>query len=233
MSSANSTIHDSKVLPQFNNFDFGEELTALNMYHLIGKIDPIILEIGANCGQSTLTFTEQMPNATIYCFEPDPRAISKFKRIIHQPNVHLIEAAVGANSGYVMFNQSSGAEHIDPNGWDHSGSIRKPKSHLQLWPGIKFEKQIPVPLIKLDDWARQSNIHQVDFIWADVQGAESDLILGALEILRNTRFFYTEYADDEQYEGQINFHTLSMLLQSHGFNILHKFPHDVLFHRVN
>ena len=68
MSSANSTIHDSKVLPQFNNFDFGEELTALNMYHLIGKLDPIILEIGANCGQSTLTFMEQMPNATIYCF---------------------------------------------------------------------------------------------------------------------------------------------------------------------
>jgi FkbM family methyltransferase len=211
------------------DFDFGHELTALHMYHLIGKHSPVILEIGANCGQSTVTFIEQMPNATIYCFEPDPRAIAKFKRLIQYPNVHLIEAAVGADSGFVMFNQSSGAEHIDPLGWDHSGSIRKPKTHLDAFPGVKFEKQIPVPLIKLDDWTKENQIGEIDFIWADVQGAESDLILGAKETLRQTHFFYTEFNDDEQYEGQINFDTLSELMREIGFIIFHKYTNDVLF----
>ena len=136
------------IIPQqtakflLNDFEFGLELTALHMYHLIGKLNPTILEIGANCGQSTATFIQQMPNATVYCFEPDPRAISKFKLMIQHPNVRLIEAAVGANSGHVMFHQSSGAEHIDPAGWDHSGSIRKPKTHLDVWPWVKFERQI-------------------------------------------------------------------------------------------
>ena len=229
----NTTIPEHTANSLLQEFDFGEELTALHMYHLIGKHNPVILEIGANCGQSTVTFMEQMPNATVYCFEPDPRAISKFKRMIQHPNVHLIEAAVGANSGHVMFNQSSGAEHIDPAGWDHSGSIRKPKTHLEAFPGVKFEKQIPVPLIKLDDWAQEHQIGEVDFIWADVQGAESDLILGSVDTLLKTRYFYTEYSDDEQYEGQINLNTLTTLLNNIGLHLLHKYPHDVLFQNAN
>ena len=223
----NTTIPEHTANSLMQEFDFGEELTALHMYHLIGKHNPVILEIGANCGQSTVTFTEQMPNATVYCFEPDPRAISKFKRMIQHPNVHLIEAAVGANSGHVMFNQSSGAEHIDPAGWDHSGSIRKPKTHLEVWPWVKFEHQIPVPLLRLDDWAVDNHINDVDFIWADVQGAESDLLIGAQKILNRTRFFYTEFSDEEWYEGQINFVTLCALLP--GFTLLHKYSHDALF----
>jgi FkbM family methyltransferase len=229
----NTTMPELNPKSFAEDFDFGDELTALHMYHLIGKHSPVILEIGANCGQSTVTFIEQMPSATVYCFEPDPRAISKFKRLIQHPNVHLIEAAVGANSGHVMFHQSSGAEHIDPAGWDHSGSIRKPKTHLDAFPGVKFEKQIPVPLIKLDDWTQKHQIGNVDFIWADVQGAESDLILGAIDTLLKTRYFYTEYSDDEQYEGQINFSNLSLLLNRVGFDILHKYKHDVLFHNIN
>lgn len=229
----NTTIPEHTANSLMQEFDFGEELTALHMYHLIGKHNPVILEIGANCGQSTVTFMEQMPNATVYCFEPDPRAISKFKRMIQHPNVHLIEAAVGANSGHVMFNQSSGAEHIDPAGWDHSGSIRKPKTHLEAFPGVKFEKQIPVPLIKLDDWAQEHQIGEVDFIWADVQGAESDLILGAQETLLRTHYFYTEFSDDEQYEGQINFQTLNSLMMNLGFALLHKYKNDALFNRID
>lgn len=228
----NTSTIEPDAISLLSDFDFGEDLTAFHMYNLIGKHSPVILEIGANCGQSTVTFMEHMPDATVHCFEPDPRAIAKFKAMIQHPNVHLIEAAVGANSGFVMFNQSSGAEHIDPAGWDHSGSIRKPKSHLQTFPGVKFEKQIPVPLIKLDDWTKENQIGDVDFIWADVQGAESDLILGAQETLSRTRYFYTEFSDDEQYEGQINFATLNSLMLSMGFKLLHKYPNDALFVRA-
>lgn len=229
----NTSTIEPDAISLLPDFDFGDDLTALHMYNLIGKHSPVILEIGANCGQSTVTFMEQMPHAIVYCFEPDPRAIAKFKAMIQHPHVHLIAAAVGANSGFVMFNQSSGAEHIDPAGWDHSGSIRKPKSHLQVFPGVKFEKQIPVPLIKLDDWTEENQVGDVDFIWADVQGAESDLILGAQETLKRTRYFYTEFSDDEQYEGQINFATLNSLMLSLGFKLLHKYPHDALFVKAN
>jgi hypothetical protein len=67
----------------------------------------------------------------------------------------------------------------------------------------------------------------VDFIWADVQGAESDLIEGAPRILAATRYFYTEYSNNEWYEGQI---TLPGLVQKlPDFELVRRYPMDVLF----
>lgn len=207
------------------------DLQISDLKKIINKDRPVILEIGANCGQSTAEFIKYFPEAKIYCFEPDPRAIQKFRKNIQSENVVLIESAVGANTGHVMFHQSCGAESIDPDGWDHSGSIRKPKTHLEVWPWVRFEKQIPVPMIKLDDWASNLELEHVDFIWADVQGAESDLILGALKTLEITDYFYTEYSDDEWYEGQINFATLSSLL--FNFELVKKYKNDALFSNLN
>jgi len=35
-----------------------------------------------------------------------------------------------------------------------------------------------------------------------MQGAEGDLIAGGQETVANTHYLYTEYSDDEWYEGQ-------------------------------
>jgi hypothetical protein len=53
-----------------------------------------------------------MPSATIFAFEPDPRAIAKFRDAIVNPNVHLYECAIGAVNGRIGFHQSSRAEHL-------------------------------------------------------------------------------------------------------------------------
>ncbi|NBW03830.1 MAG: FkbM family methyltransferase, partial [Cytophagia bacterium] len=150
-----------------------------------------------------------------------------FEKSIKSNNIFLEKIAIGAENGKIIFNQSSGAEHIDPEGWDHSGSIRKPKSHLEIWPWVTFKQQIEVPIFRLDDWAKDKNLINIDFIWADVQGAEGDLIAGAKQTLNKTRFFYTEFSDEEWYEGQVNFETIEKSLEN--FSILHKFKNDVLF----
>lgn len=219
-------VHAYRALRQLS---FGQSLSVQEVGHLVGQHSDtsLVLEVGANSGQTTAEFIRHMPHSRIICFEPDPRAIHKFKSHIHSPQVQLEEIAIGADNGTVLFHQSSGAEHIDPQGWDHSGSIRKPKTHLDVWPWVKFERQIAVPMMRLDDWATQHHIGAVDFIWADVQGAESDLLVGAQQVLARTRFFYTEFSDDEWYEGQINFATLSACLP--GFSLLHKYANDALF----
>jgi 2-O-methyltransferase len=204
-------------------------LTAPEIRELVGKDDPIILEIGANVGQSTREFLKEMPNARIYCFEPEPRAVLEFKQAIASENVQLFECAVGNKNGSVTFYQSSG-EGVHKN-WNQSGSIRKPKAHLQRWPSVTFEDQIDIKIVRLDDWAKTHGISDVDFIWADVQGAEGDVIQGGLEVLQKTRFFYTEYSNEEYYEGQI---TLKELHASLGnFSIVKLFPMDVLFANLN
>jgi len=92
---------------------------------------------------------------------------------------------------------------------------------------VTFSNQEEVPIRRLDSVVRDLGIERVDLIWADVQGAEADLISGARQTLKKTRFLYTEYSDEELYAGQINLSQLRALLPE--FKLIKKFPNDVLF----
>jgi 2-O-methyltransferase len=206
-------------------------LTVAQLKPLIGKDDPVILEIGANVGQTTEEFLREMPEARIFCFEPEPRAIAKFKARISSPNVTLFECAVGDQNGIVTFNQSDGEGAAKD--WDQSGSIRKPKKHLDIWPTVTFRKQIDVPIVRLDDWALDKNLGNIDLIWADTQGAESDLIAGGASVIRNARFLFIEYGVIEYYEGQVSLDDLCGALFDLGLVLCRKFPLDALFGNKN
>lgn len=211
---------------------------ALNlqaMAMMIGKAAPVILEIGCNDG----TDTERMkaafgPQAIIHCFEPEARARARFR----VTNVTLWPMAIGAVNDWLEFYSSDGlpgplpapeaaaiASKL-PYGWDLSGSIRKPLNHVYRHPWCTFKQPVSVPVRRLDTWAGDQHIGAVDFIWADVQGAEVDLIAGGLDTLARTRYFYTEYSNDEMYEGQI---TLPELLERlPNFELVAQYPEDVL-----
>jgi hypothetical protein len=54
---------------------------------------------------------------------------------------------------------------------------------LRYIPGARFNDSIIVKTKRLDTWYREEGIESVDFIWADVQGAEENLIKGGQEAL--------------------------------------------------
>ncbi|MEL7012362.1 MAG: FkbM family methyltransferase [Pseudomonadota bacterium] len=194
----------------------------------VGKEDAVILEIGANDGTDTQRFAETFPQATIYAFEPDPRAAQRWQSQVKSPNVTLVQTAIGNSNGTVTFHQSDGDVKDGPDtGWDLSGSIRAPKHHLQRHPHINFDQTIDVPISTLDRWAEDNTIGEIDFIWADVQGAENDLILGAQKTLSRTRFFYTEYDNREMYEGQWSLQTIADNLKDH--KLIARWKNDALF----
>lgn len=202
---------------------------------LIGRSNATIVEIGANGGQDTRKLIEPFRYGHLFAFEPDPRAAERFRRTIHDPRVHLFEMAVGSRTGYIDFYQSNGqvplSEHEReskelPKEWDLSGSIRKPKLHLTVHPWVHFDDTIKVPITTLDYWASENGIGLIDFIWADVQGAEEDLIQGAQGALRRTRWFYTEFSDIELYEGEAGLEEIRRLLPN--FKVVEVFENDVL-----
>lgn len=219
-------------VPVFDELDF-DYLQAL-----VGDARGVILDIGANNGADTLRLLEAFPNATVHAFEPDPRVIEKFKANVRSERVHLHECAIGAADGTATFHMSSGMPEGIPEermaevpqmykeDWDQSGSLRAPKDVLRVWPWIKFEKQITVPVMTLDSFFRAHALTGIDFIWADTQGAESDLILGGRLALSRTRYFFTEYGAEEYYQGQASLEQLLELLPD--FRLLEKFSMDIL-----
>lgn len=203
------------------------EMSKEDIRKLIGIDDPLILEIGCNNGTDTLELLNTFPQASVHCFEPDPRAIEKFKEKIKEERCKLWELAISNENGETSFHLSGGK---DPYGkmddWDQSSSIKKPKKHLEKFPWCNFDKEITVKTQRLDTWAEDNIIEHVDFIWADVQGAERELIEGGLKTLNNTDYLYIEFYNEEMYEGQLNLKDMLCLLPQ--FKIVKKFGNNVL-----
>jgi FkbM family methyltransferase len=212
-----------------------EALSDKYLIELIGKENPIILDIGSNDGTHTSWFLALFRRARIYSFEPDPRARERYLAKINDKRAVLFDLALSDIDGVRHFYLSSGIPPCEelsfenpPADWDLSGSIRKPKKHLKKYPWCRFEKKIVVATKTLDSWVREQGLDsdEIDLIWADVQGAEVDLIAGGKETLRRTRHFYTEYSNTELYEGQINLRQLFALLSD--FHVLRRYEKDVL-----
>jgi FkbM family methyltransferase len=174
------------------------------------------LELGAHCGTDT-DWLSRIPDVTIHAFEPDPRNHQR-----PRPNVTVNQAAIAAADGradFILSDRGWGQP------WTHSSSLKRPTHHLQRYP-VTFGATIDVETVTLDSFARRSAIETVDFIWADVQGAEGDMVRGGLDTLRRTRYLYTEYSDDELYEGQATLRDILAMLPD--FRVVELWPEDVL-----
>jgi 2-O-methyltransferase len=174
------------------------------------------LELGAHCGSDT-AWLSRIPGVSLHAFEPDPRN--------HPPalsNVTVHRAAIAETDGRAPFLLSASGWGRE---WTYSSSLRRPKSHLQRYP-VTFGDSIVVDTIALDSFTRQVGLGALDFIWADVQGAEEDMVRGGLETLRRTRYLYTAYSDDESYEGQATLRDLLALLPD--FRVIELWPEEVL-----
>jgi len=170
------------------------------MREWMGKNDPVIFEIGAADGIDTLETLTCIgdPGMKIYCFEPDPRNVVSFKeRIKGDSRVDLFELAIGDMVGKATFNQSIGTSI-------YSSSLKKPTKHLyETWPQIKFENELEVDVTTIDEFTKNHGIDIIDFVWADVQGAEDLMIKGSPDSFRNKiRFLYTEYSNVPYYEKE-------------------------------
>lgn len=187
----------------------------MDIVSLVNKPNPVIFDIGANDGADTARFCKMFPDGKFYAFEPDPRAIAKFKS--RNLPVTLFEGVVSDIDGSILFHQSAGnpsLRNVDPN-WDASGSILNPTQHIKVAPWITFPSDIIVKSITLDTFTKQNNIESIDFIWADIQGAEKNMIEGGKDTFENkVRYLYTEYSND-LYENAPRLETILELLPNY------------------
>ena len=195
---------------------------------------PIFVEVGAARGEDTERIAKTIfdnhpgPSFEYYVFEPDPRNIESIKNSPVRHLVHLFQSAVGEANRRASFHQSGGKNPAF--GYEHtlSGSLKAPRDHLAAHPWCKFEKQTEVRVITLDSFFKAYSVPHIDFIWCDVQGAEDLVLQGAQEALQYTRFFYTEYYDNQMYEGQINARQIFDRLPG-KWRVVEQWPNDILF----
>ncbi len=191
---------------------------------------PVVLEIGAATGSDTDKIFNLLKPAEYFAFEPDPRNIAVFKSfpVVRSIGVQLIQCAVGSENNTSEFHTSTGWNpHFE---CEHtiSGSLKTPKNHIAAFPHCEFKDNIKVRVIRLDDFIDLFSIRKIGFIWCDVQGAEDLVIKGGSMALAKTKYFFTEYYDEEMYEGQIGSDEIQRRLPG-TWEVVQKLEADILF----
>ncbi|MCZ7574924.1 MAG: FkbM family methyltransferase [Ardenticatenaceae bacterium] len=134
----------------------------------------VYLDIGANEGQMvSIASVATEPSGRVYAFEPREKAFQHLQLLCtayRLANVDLFQFLVGDHDGERVLFESSGAPSSSSLSREWAGGV--PRVY---------------PMITLDTWARQNSVQRVDLIKIDVEGAEMQVLRGAMQLLRQTQ----------------------------------------------
>jgi FkbM family methyltransferase len=180
-----------------------------DMKRLVGPA-PVVLDVGANEGQSIKTITFNWPDARIHAFEPGTTAFETLKRDTSQlAGVTVNNAAVGSAPGTLTLIENSQSEMssflpLGPKGWGRE------------------VRRTPVPVVTLDDYCASHEIARVDVLKSDTQGYELEVFRGAEQMLTEgrVRLVYCEVTFIEMYQGLPRLDELWGFLADRGFRLV-------------
>jgi FkbM family methyltransferase len=141
--------------------------------------DGVIFDVGAHAGQMAKLFAEMAPQGRVYAFEPGAYALAILRPMVRMKGRRCISIhpiAFGAKPGALTLSTPI----------KRSGSMGFGLSHLgEGGEGQVFKHEVAVETI--DRFVAQEGIERLDFIKADIEGWEMQMLLGAKETLSRLR----------------------------------------------
>jgi FkbM family methyltransferase len=188
----------------------GESLW-LDMQRFVPASDsPIILDVGANVGQSVRRFRAIYPSGVIHSFEPSRRTFDELRqRIAGTSDVFAWNYALGASVGSgTLFENSysdmSSLLPLDVAGW---GTI---------------EAEATVEMTTVDEFVSSHGIPRVDILKSDTQGYDLEVLKGADSTLREGKItlVQTEFIFSAMYRDLPSFDEMFRYLTDRGFKLV-------------
>jgi FkbM family methyltransferase len=134
----------------------------------------IVLDIGAHQGLYTLLASKRVgPSGRVFSFEPSPR-----ERRALRLNLALNFCRNVSVQGLAVGNQETTADLFVVQGSQTGCNSLRPPDILGS------TKPVRVRVTSLDQWLPRNGISRVDFIKVDVEGAELEVLKGAVGLLQ-------------------------------------------------
>lgn len=182
-------------------------ISFLKVNHLIGK-NPVIIDIGGANGDTTSFFLKSIPNCKVFIFEAIPELALQIKKRFLNQNVEINAFALSDKSCPVIF-------HITDNFLSSSYKSINENNQFQTIKSIK------VPSYPLDFvMQKENNISEIDILKLDVQGAELDVLRGALQTLKKTKILIVEQSVRSPYTGGSLYNEVDDFLRQNEFALL-------------
>lgn len=146
------------------------EVNETSLISSVVKPGWVVIDAGANFGWYAIHFARLVGSAgKVIAFEPVPESYLELTANLELndcKNLDLRNLALGSIEGTI--------------------SMYVPEIHLGAGAASQFldiGKKIEVPMLKLDDFLKMEGVDHIDFIKADIEGGELNLLRGAEEIL--------------------------------------------------
>ena len=148
---------------------------------LAGKV---AYDVGAHAGSHTLALRRRVGDAgAVYAFEPEPGTFARLARVLalnRLSNVAAFAVALGDETGVARM-----AVPAEGSGVELSATM---DPELQSMLGeARTGAEIAVPVVRLDQWAREMKLAPPDFMKIDVEGLETAVLDGAADTIESAR----------------------------------------------
>jgi len=140
---------------------FNKEIYCID----IKNIKPVIFDIGAHIGLSTIYFKDRYPNSKIFCFEPNPNIFPILEENIFINNLQditLKNIAVGDKDCIKEL-------YIDSSG---NGAFSTASFTKNAWSGEQKTLPIMVKVERLSNYV----VDKINLLKIDVEGAEGSIL---------------------------------------------------------
>lgn len=153
-------------------FEMIEPLMVEGPYELNEDVsvdkDDVVIDCGANIGLFSAIASDK--GARVYSFEPNEDVIETYlyKTKGYRGNINIVPLALSNECGEMYFDKNT---TTNSSGTGHLVSDAK-------------ESDVVVKTTTLDKFVENQGLNRVDFIKADIEGAERDMLKGATNVLR-------------------------------------------------
>jgi FkbM family methyltransferase len=210
-------------------FDFGANGSIKKVFKLCGlENEPlIIIDVGANVGQSVERFKNNFDVKKIFSFEPNPDC---FAQLIenHKPSsvFHPFNVGLGSVNGTKVFfeqpDSGSGSFlelNIKSKDYLKTTSEQAKQNHNKttLKKNIVANTEISVLISTLDKIISEQNLELIHLLKIDTQGYEKEVLSGAPKTLNKTLILEVEVIFADLYKKQSKLSDLEKILAPKGF----------------
>jgi len=156
---------------------------------LIDKTDPVLFDVGANDGKTTIDFKNAFPNAHIYAFEPNKKSFSILRDNCKDKNIICINLGFGSNDEEKIL-------------YTYKNDLGSPHASLyeNVFTDIHKDTNIDcleIELTMLDKFAENNSIDYIEFLKIDTEGNEFSILQGAQKLLEEERIGIIQFEFNE------------------------------------
>ena len=167
----------------------------------------LLIDVGANEGQTLDLFLSYFPNCKIYSFEPDPDCFAKLLESYSENNfVELYQFALSdSKTNTLLFrNLNSKLNSLAPLHENYEGRF----GHMR--------DTVEIQTIRLDDFIESKRIKRINLLKIDVQGFEGKVISGTKKAIAEAVFdwIFVEITFSKVYEVENSFYSIQEILKN-------------------